>query len=90
VNDQPHRTEGSESERRELETRRLARRSWPIRRYALGEEPPENLSATTSADQRLAMVWPLTVLSWRLAGLEIPDYERRRAPGVVRRSAEAL
>jgi hypothetical protein len=38
----------------------------------------------------LAMVWTLTVLSWRLAGLEIPDYERRSAPGIVRRFPEAV
>ena len=61
--------------------RRAARARWPIQRYALGEEPSEDLSAHTTASERLAMVWPLTVLSWRLAGREIPTYERRDMPG---------
>jgi hypothetical protein len=37
-------------------------------------EPPE---------AAVAMVWPLTVECWRLAGREIPDYERRNAPGRI-------
>src|SRR5262245_45485741 len=67
--------DGSE-ERRE----RAARRgSWPVRRFRLGEES-EDLSAQTSATERIAMMWPLALEAWRLAGLPIPDYERKDAP----------
>jgi len=68
------------------ETRRQARQSWPLRRYRIGEEPPESLAETTTPAERLAMVWPLTVLSWRLAGREIPLYRRADAPGRIERS----
>ena len=73
-------------EREAREARRLTRQSWPIHRYRLGDEPVDDLSETTSPGERLAMVWPLTVLSWRLASREIPAYERRDMPGRVIRS----
>ena len=88
MNDQVPHSKESDSEGAARQARALARRSWPIRRYALGEEPSEDLAKSTSPDQRVAMVWPLTVLSWRLARLEIPDYDRRSAPGIVRREPE--
>jgi hypothetical protein len=52
-----------------------------MRRFDLGREPGDDLSAETTASERLAMVWPLTVLSWRLAGRVIPSYERDEIPG---------
>jgi hypothetical protein len=79
----------SRSERQAREARRLARQSWPIRRYALGDEPPDDLRQITTPGQRLAMVWPLTLLSWRLAGRELPAYERRETPGRMIRSIGA-
>lgn len=33
--------------------RAAARRSWPVRKFRLGEEPDEDLSATTTAKERL-------------------------------------
>ncbi len=69
------------------ETRRRCRQAWPIRRFALGAEPSDDLSDRTSAAERLAMVWPLTLLSWRLAGRTMPDYERSAMPGRVVRSS---
>lgn len=63
--------------------RRRDRREWPIRRYDLGHEPSDDLRPETSASERLAMVWPLTVASWALAGREIPDYERADTPGTL-------
>ena len=66
-----------------LADRRRARRNWPIRRYDLGHEPSDDLSAHTSAAERLAMVWPLTLVSWALAGRQIPDYERENTPGTL-------
>ncbi len=43
------------------EQRRKARASWPIRRFRLGEEPSDDLSDSTTPEERLAMMWPLTV-----------------------------
>lgn len=70
------------AERDEADRRRraAARRSWPIAVYRLGEEPGDDLSATTTAEERLAMVWELTQEAWRLAGREMPAYERSEAP----------
>src|SRR6478752_4463534 len=60
--------------------RTAARRSWPIRVYKLGEEPPEDLSATTTAEERLAMMWPLTLRVWAFTGRPLPDYPRSETP----------
>lgn len=63
-----------------------ARRSWPVRVYRLGDEPRDDLSATTTPEERLAMVEELTALSWELARLPIPSYRREETPiRVVRR-----
>lgn len=67
----------------EAARRAQARGSWPIARYRLGEEPDEDLSAVTTAEQRLAMMWELARTAWELSGQEIPTYDRRRAPGRV-------
>ena len=37
------------------------RSGWPVRVYRLGSEPPADLSATTTAEERLEMVWALTL-----------------------------
>jgi hypothetical protein len=58
----------------------LDRRSWPVRVFRLGEEPRDDLSGSTTAEQRLAMVWPLTLEAWALAGLPIPTYARHETP----------
>jgi len=50
-----------------------------VRNLALGEES-DDLSAQTSAMERIAMMWPLALEAWRLAGLPIPDYTRDKAP----------
>ena len=57
-----------------------ARKSWPIRRFRLGEEPTENLVGSTSAAQRLAMVGELTERGWALSGKAIPRYSRAETP----------
>lgn len=62
---------------------RVARRaSWPVRRCALGEES-DDLSAQTTATERIAMMWPLALEAWRLAGLPIPDYTRKDMPSCL-------
>jgi len=60
--------------------RASARRAWPVCAFRLGSEPSEDLSANTTAVERLEMIWPLTVDAWALAGRIIPDYPRHEAP----------
>ena len=62
------------------EARRAARAHWPVRKFRLGAEPGPDLSATTTAEERLAMMWPLAREAWILAGRSIPDYPRNRTP----------
>jgi hypothetical protein len=63
--------------------RAAARRSWPLRRYRLGEEPGDDLSATTTPEQRLAMMWELALQAWKLSGRDLPRYSRAAMPGKV-------
>lgn len=65
--------------------RARARASWPVRRYRLGSEPSEDLSASTTAEERLAMMWELARQAWLLTGRAIPDYERDQTPGALLR-----
>ena len=64
----------------DVAARAAARKSWPIRVFKLGEEPSDDLSETTTASERVAMVWQLTQDSWASAGLPIPDYPRHAMP----------
>jgi hypothetical protein len=57
-----------------------------VNRYRLGSEPSDDLSALTTAQQRLAMMWELAQQAWLLAGRTLPDYERSSTPGRVLRS----
>jgi hypothetical protein len=67
--------------------RRTARREAPMRVFRLGEEPADDLSATTTAEQRLEMVAELSRRMWELTGRETPTYERARIPvRVIRRA----
>ena len=59
---------------------RERRQDYPIRIYELDDQPGENLSDSTSAEERLAMVWELTVEAWNFAGLPRPDYPRDQVP----------
>ena len=56
------------------------RRHWPVRRFTLATQPPEDLSGETTAEERLEMMWPLALDAWTLAGLPLPDYPRGAAP----------
>lgn len=62
------------------EARRAARAHWPVRKFRLAHDPGPDLSATTTAEERLAMMWPLAREAWTLAGRTIPDYPRHRMP----------
>jgi hypothetical protein len=72
-----------------IEGRAAARRTWPARSYSLGREPGDNLSAITTAEQRLAMMWPLALEAWLLTGRPLPEYERAHSPVVVRNLVDA-
>lgn len=73
------------SEVSDIEARRLARATWPVRKYALGREPSDNLSLLSVSD-RVAMVWRVTQDAWALGKLPVPDYARADIPGrVIRR-----
>ena len=62
------------------ERRRAARATWPIARFRLGEEPPEDLSAVTTPAERIAMMWFLAEVAWKMAGRPWPRYDRRNIP----------
>lgn len=67
--------------------RRAARRAAPARVFRLGEEPPDDLTAVTTAEQRLDMVAELSRRMWELTGRVPPSYVRAEIPvRVVRRA----
>lgn len=70
----------------EQEARAAARKNWPVRVFRLGDEPVDDLRATTTASERLDMVWQLTVDAWTLSGRKIPDYLRHETPVRIIRS----
>lgn len=53
----------------------MNRRDWPISRYQLGQEPGDDLSQVTTAQQRLEMMWPLAKEAWLLSGRSEPSAE---------------
>ena len=59
---------------------------WPVRIFRLGEEPGDDLSATTTPGQRLEMVWTLRDRMWELTGRPIPTYSRSEMPIKIIRS----
>jgi hypothetical protein len=61
-------------------SRAARRRSWPVKKYRLGSEPSDDLSDSTTPEQRLEMMWPLALEAWSLTGNPLPDYARRHAP----------
>jgi hypothetical protein len=65
----------------ESASERAERRSaWPVRRYVLGQEPGNNLSAWTTAEERIEMMWPLALEAWSFSGRPLPRYARTEAP----------
>jgi len=72
------------------DARAAGRATWPVRAYRLGQEPVDDLRTTTSAAERVAMVWQITQDAWSLAGRTIPEYLRHQTPvRVVRLAAGA-
>jgi hypothetical protein len=70
----------SESARK---ARSAARAGWRFTSYRLGEQPECDLSSTTTASERVAMVWRLTQDAWAMMNAPIPDYDRAQIPGRV-------
>jgi len=60
--------------------RRARRRNWPIAKFRMGEEPSDDLSDSTSAAERIAMMWPLAQAAWAVAGKPLPTYDRQQTP----------
>lgn len=56
-----------------------------VRVFRLGQEPADDLSSLTTAEQRLAMVALLTHRMWELTGRPVPSYQRASMPGRVLR-----
>ena len=56
------------------------RSRWPVRRFTLATQPPDDLTGDTTAEERLEMMWPLALNAWTLAGLPLPGYLRGEAP----------
>jgi hypothetical protein len=51
-----------------------------VRLVALGSEPVDRVDRRTTPEERLAMVWTLTVEAWSLSGRPIPAYSRSATP----------
>ncbi len=70
------------------DARRAARGAWPVKVFRLGEEPSDDLSDSTTPEERLAMMWTLAVDAWTSCGRPLPRYGRGQMPGrVIRNSA---
>ena len=65
--------------------RSRARGQWPVRKLRLGDDSDDDLRASTTAEQRLAMMWSLASDAWSLTGRPMPAYARSQTP--VRRVA---
>lgn len=54
-----------------------------VRIFRLGDEPSDDLSDTTTAEERLAMLWELSGRAWALTGRPFASYRREEMPGRV-------
>jgi len=62
----------------------MGRASWPVRIFPLGAEPSEDLSASSTPQERLAMTERLTLEAFALGGGAPPAYTRAETPVVLR------
>jgi hypothetical protein len=65
------------------------RQDWPIEVRPLAAPEADDLSRLTTPEERIAMIWPLTLEGWALSGRQIPDYSRSQTPVSFRSSALA-
>lgn len=70
--------------------RARTRRDWPVLLVSLKGQPADDLSLSTTLEERIGMMRPLAETAWRVAGLPLPRYSRRRIPVrlLVRRGGE--
>jgi hypothetical protein len=59
-----------------------------VRSYRLGDEPSDDLSGTSTPEERLAMMDPLALEAFDLSGRPVPTYRRSDAPVALRRLGE--
>lgn len=59
---------------------RSDRSNLQVKVFPLGGEPGEDLSATTTPSERLAMVSALSDEVWVLTGIPMPQYRRQQIP----------
>ena len=71
----------SRSKEAERSARARARRDWPVRKLRLADDHGDDLSRETTAEERLAMMWPLAVEAWSLSGPAHAGLPTRRHPG---------
>jgi hypothetical protein len=75
----------SDAEARKERARRRA--GWPVSVATLATDADaEDLRETTTAVERVLMVWRLTQDAWALTGKPLPEYDRRNMPGRVIRA----
>ena len=58
-------------------------RVWRGGVYALGDEPPDDVCASTTPEERLAILAELTERAWSLTGKLFPEYGRQDIPANV-------
>jgi hypothetical protein len=61
-------------------SRAASRRTWPVRFVALGAEPRDHLDRSTTPEERVTLVWTLTIEAWALSGRPMPRYPRAATP----------
>ena len=66
--------------KKDLIERARCRRSWVVRVDRLDNQSGEDLSSQTTAEERLAMMWPLALDAWRLSGRRLAEYSRAEIP----------
>lgn len=66
-------------------TRAAGRRHWPVHIVRLADAGHDDVSAYTTAAERVLMVAQLTAEAWTLAGAPAPAYERSQTPVALRR-----
>lgn len=54
--------------------------TFPVQVFRLGREPGDDLSATSTAEERVAMVAILSTRMWELTGRKPPAYTRSSIP----------
>jgi hypothetical protein len=64
----------------ETRARVAARRAWPLRLVALGSAEQGSLDRSTTPEERLEMVWTLTLEAWALSRRPVPSYTRASSP----------